>query len=336
MLLRDLHSRWLHRPKREWVGEVAPRLVAGHASGSGWQTTAVDFTSTQVAVATVDRSDAAGRFIVKVPWTSGGADKLRRQAEVLRALEADPRLADIRDLIPRCVHQGTIDGRFFTIEEAVPGVPATTIMSRRDQRPKLLASAARSIGELHQRTAEQTVVDDAIVDAWAHQPLRLLEAYAGPHRRSGLLLDAIGRLHDELHDALLGRTIRTSWIHGDFWHGNLLTAEDAPDVTGIVDWDGADDDQLALHDMVHLHVFSRRLAHGDELGDIVVRALNGSLAETLGLPAEQVSNWLNGLPERSAVILYWLRHILLFMDTEGHHDNQRWLRTNVEFVLAGI
>jgi aminoglycoside phosphotransferase (APT) family kinase protein len=130
--------------------------------------------------------------------------------------------------------------------------------------------------------------------------------------------------------------VRTSWIHGDFWPGNLLSAQPGGLVTGVVDWDCASDQQLPLHDLLHLHVFTRRLTRGDELGHIVVRALRSGIGDALGVSAGEVATWLDGVPQRPAVLLYWLRHVLLFIDSESHRDKPYWLRANVEHVLVNI
>jgi len=338
MLVREWRARWLHRPQRQWATSVAPLLVANVMAESdvAWRTEKAIFTETSVAVVTVVRLGSSQRFVVKTPWTAEGVTGLRRQADVLATLQQDPRLHALRTVIPQCVWQGEVDGRYCCIEEALPGVPASAMVLQRERRATLLRNSARLIGDLHICTREQTLLDDATVEAWVDAPLRRIKASIDirPHRHR--LIDAVNRLREELATALLGRTARTAWIHGDFWPGNLLTAPSGADVTGVVDWDCASPHQLPLHDLIHLHAFSLRLACGDELGDIVVRALRGGIAETLGVSAGDVASWLDGIPQRSAVLLYWLRHVLLFIDSENHHDNPRWLRANVERVLVNV
>jgi aminoglycoside phosphotransferase (APT) family kinase protein len=337
-VLRDRLACRLHRPERSWTAAIAPRLVAGlTATGdAGWRTEAVSFTSTSVAVATVTRPGSTRGYVVKVPWTAAGAEGLRRQAVVLAILQMDPRLTGLRPVLPRCVGQGTAEGRYYCVEEALPGFPASAIMLRRTRRTALLGMASRVIRDLHTRTREKTLLDRAAVEAWVDAPLRRLEAFAATRPQPDRLLDAVWRLRDELGAILLGRTVRTSWIHGDFWPGNLLAAPSGAHLTGVVDWDRAAARELPLHDLLHLHVFARRLARGDELGEVVVRALHHGIDQTVGVPADEVAAWLDGIPQRPALLLYWLRHILLLIDSEGDHDNPRWLRGNVERVLVNV
>lgn len=337
-VLRERLSRRLHRPERRWIAAVAPRLVAGimAAGDTDWRTDAVAFTSTSVAVATVTHPGSTRSFVVKVPWTAGGAEGLRRQAAVLATLRVDSRLPCLHPVLPRCVGQGEVEGRYYSVEEALPGVPASVIMLRRSNRGALLGAAAQLIGDLHAHTRQQILLDGTAVEAWVDAPLRRLEAFAATRPQRDRLLEVLWRLREELADTLLGRTVLTSWIHGDFWPGNLLATRPGALVTGVVDWDRAAACQLPLHDLLHLHVLARRMARGDELGDVVVRALHQGIEEALGVPAGEVAAWLNGMPQRPALLLYWLRHILLFIDSEGDHDNPRWLRGNVERVLLNV
>ncbi|MGW5668406.1 phosphotransferase family protein [Micromonospora sp. NPDC003776] len=337
-VLRDRLAFWLHRPERSWTATVAPGLVAQATATdeARWRTESVAFTRTSVAVATVRGSGADGRYMVKVPWTDRAADGLRRQAAVLDQLWANPRLPGLRPLLPFCAAQGEVEGRYYCVESALRGVPASGMMLRRTRRTALLASAGRVIRDLHRRTRERTPLDRAAVAEWVDVPLRRLEEFATSHPRRGRYVDTVRRLREELVVALVGRTVHTSWIHGDFWPGNLLATAADGQVTGIVDWDRAAPRQLPLHDLLHLHVLARRLARGDELGEIVLQALRHGIDRTLGVPAGEAADWLDEIPPRAALLLYWLRHILLFIDSEGDHDDPRWIRGNVELVLGHV
>jgi aminoglycoside phosphotransferase (APT) family kinase protein len=337
-VLRDRLACWLHREERRWTATVAPRLVAFATSGrdTGWRTEAVTFTSTSVAVATVVRREAPRRYVVKVPWTAAGVKSLRHQAAVLANLQQEPRLPSLRPVLPRCVGQGTVEGRPYWVEEALPGVCANALSSRRVRWAAFLRAATAVISDLHARTREQTVLDRPALWAWVDAPLRRLEQFALTRPQPARLLDAVGRLREELVAVLAGRTVHVSWIHGDFWSGNLLVAPPSGQVTGVVDWDRAAPGQLPLHDLLHLHVLAQRSAGGGELGDVVVRAMHRGIDQTLGVPAGEVAAWLDTVPQRAALLLYWLRHVLLFIDSEGDHDSPRWLRGNVERVLVNV
>lgn len=337
-LIQEGRLRWRHREDRRWAAAAAPALLAralGSAS-SGWRTVAVTVTSTSVAVATVVNAHGH-RLVVKIAGSAESAAGLQRHAEVLARLRRDPRLNGLSAALPHVMAHGQFDGRLACVENVLPGVPASTVLER--QRPAqadVLGAATRTIAELHGRTAGQRQIDDATVNAWIDSPLWRLEQFASTRQAKKRLLDSLARMRGELVGALAGRTVPTCLIHGDYWPGNLLSTPDGAEITGIVDWDRAEPDQLALHDLLHLRVLARRLTGGDELGDIVVHALRRGLEAALDVPASKVGELVGDIPPRAALLLYWLRHVATYIDSEGHHDNRRWLRSNVERVLGAV
>jgi aminoglycoside phosphotransferase (APT) family kinase protein len=333
--LHPAAARWRHRSELRWVAALAPRLLAREGGPEdGWRTHALRWTGTSVAVAVVAHPRDARRFVVKVPATAEGVTNLRRQREVLSALERDRRLCDWKAVLPRPLHEGEVAGRYYCVEEALPGEQADRLVRRgRDGRVLLRASAGLIEG-LHSRTAREDLVDGVAVEAWVELPLCRLERFAGARPRRAELRAALDRLRNDLAEALLGRRVRRGWIHGDYWPGNVLASSGR--VTGIVDWDQAAAGQLPLHDLLHLHLHARRLARGEELGDVVAAALTVGVPEAIGVPAGVVDRWTDGIPARTALLLCWLRHATLFLDSDGHRDNRYWLRHNVEKVLLHV
>ncbi|HET8684578.1 MAG TPA: aminoglycoside phosphotransferase family protein, partial [Micromonosporaceae bacterium] len=327
--LRSAGRRWGLR--RAQIARAAPRLVGEAGAAGRWRTDRVTVTSTGVAVAVVGCRSTGRRLVLKMPYTSEGAQRLDRQAEVLTALHADPRLDGWRSVAPRHLGHGEAGGRPYWVEEAVAGRSPSAALLRGGRDGEVLDTAATLVAGLHARTGEQRLLDRATVEAWVEQPLRRIEAYCTGRARARLL-EAAGQVRAELSAALAGRTVRACWIHGDFWPGNLLASGRV--TTGVVDWDQAGAGQLPLHDLLHLHVMARRMTAGDELGGVVVRALREGVTAAVGVGPDRVASWLGGIPPRPAVLLYWLRHVSLFIDSEGHRDNPRWLRGNVERVLC--
>jgi len=331
-----VNRAWLSvKPRRAWISDVAPDVAAACMPGApraGWKSDRVHFTGTFVVVAVVAHRATDRRLVVKFPRTPQAATVLRRQADVLAALHADRRLQGWSPSPPRILGSGYLDGYPYWVEDALPGYQVTASRLRRTRCTTVLDAAVRVIEELHNRTTEQRLADRTVVEGWVDQPIRRLEDFAVTRPRPERLLNALDRIRTELTASLGERAFSSSWIHGDFWPGNLLVSNMA--VTGVVDWDRADLGQLPLHDLLHLHVMSRRMTTGEELGGIVVHALSRGLHEAVSIPADRITGWLDGLSERAAVLLYWLRHVSLFIDWEGHGDNPRWLRGNVEKVLT--
>jgi aminoglycoside phosphotransferase (APT) family kinase protein len=331
-----VNRAWLSvKPRRAWISAVVPDVAAACMPGApraGWKNDRVHFTGTLVVVAVVAHRATDRRLVVKFPRTPQAAAVLRRQADVLAALHADRRLQGWSPSPPRILGSGDLDGYPYWVEDALPGYQVTASRLRRTRRTTLLDAAVRVIEELHNRTTEPRLADRTVVEGWVDRPIRRLENFAVTRPRPERLLNALDRIRTELTASLGERVFRSSWIHGDFWPGNLLASNMA--VTGVVDWDRADLGQLPLHDLLHLHVMSRRMTTHEELGGIVVHALRRGLHDAVGIPAGRITGWLDGLSERPAVLLYWLRHVSLFIDSEGHGDNPRWLRGNVEHVLT--
>ena len=326
---------WRHRLRRAWLSHMAPRLVAAAVPGTSsgaWRTESVAVSDTSVVMAVVACASTARRVLVKVPSTVEGVENLRRQADLLATLHADRRLDGWLRLVPRILAYAEADGYGYWVEEALPGMPVTAPMLRHPHERAVLDAAVCLIDEFHTRTSQRQALDDATVRTWVERPSSRLERGLAGLANRDRYADALDRIRAELLGALTGRTTSTCWIHGDFWPGNLLAAGTA--VTGVVDWDQAGACQLPLHDLLHMHLFARRLTTGAELGDLVIDAVHRGLADTVGVPAGRVTGWLRGIPDRPAVLLYWLRHVSLFIDSEGHGDNPRWLRGNVERVLA--
>jgi aminoglycoside phosphotransferase (APT) family kinase protein len=324
---------WGGAPRSGWAGTVAPTVVAAAEPEPGdWLTESITLTDTAVVVAVV-RSRSGRRRVVKIPCTTEGAESLRRQAGVLEALRAEPRLAGWAEVTPRPLASGAVDGHRYWVEDAVPGTPVTGTAMRTLRDGPVFAAAVRLIEDLHARTAEASTVDSADISLWVDQPVGRLAAFCAAHPRHRADLPALGRLGARLSEQLTGWRVRTSWIHGDYWAGNLLIS--GPAVTGVVDWDRAGARQLPLQDLLHLTLFAERARSGCELGEVVVRLLDeDAAADAIGVPAGQLDAWLGGVPPATAVLLFWLRHISLFIDSEGHGDNRDWLRRNVHTVLA--
>jgi thiamine kinase-like enzyme len=187
---------------------------------------------------------------------------------------------------------------------------------------------------LHRATATKRQCGSRELERWVDDHVRALTARA---RRRDPRLE---RVREELHGALRGRTFATCWIHGDFWPGNLLFARGGRELTGVVDWEAAAPDELALHDLLHLLLYVRRLQTGRELGQLIIELLRGrrwTEQERRVIDACGPDDLLLG--EREAVLLYWLRHAAFHVRQQGPSPGYRhrlWEIRNVQRVLAAL
>lgn len=334
---------WCSLRRRRELAEacaLVPALMAtlesqlGSPPPGAWRVQRATWTEGDMTVITVALPGQPPAAVLKLPYSAAGAASLRRQHAVLTRLRAEPALGPWRALLPTVLCAGTVEGRFITVEDALPGrAMRDSLTGASAQVGAPISLALSAIAELHRRTARTVVVDAGLLDRWIDTPLRSL----APIVHDG---GALARLARDLHSALAGQTVSVGWIHGDFWPGNLLVAPDGATVTGIVDWDLAAPDELPVHDLLNFMLSTERLLHGRELGDAVRMRLNGGgwterertlLADWTPLPFRDAT-WA-----RAMVLLYWLRYVATYLANKPHRTRDPWwLAKNVEGVLRSL
>ncbi|HUS16382.1 MAG TPA: aminoglycoside phosphotransferase family protein, partial [Chloroflexia bacterium] len=278
------------------------------------------------------------RLVLKLPHTPQGVASLRRQERALAALHADARLAGWTARVAETVATGTISGRFYLVETALRGRAAIPARLDPATRDALLTAAAAAIGTLHTRTAAAVQVDAVRLARWVDAPLQVLGGVVARLPAGRVYRAALRRLRAELHATLAGRTLATSRIHGDFWPGNLLVA--GRQVTGIVDWERAGADELPLHDLLHLLLFTRQQIYGHDEADVIAALGKGicwSATDRALLRAAQRALPGDLLAERPMALLYWLRHMAATLTLLPEYGrNRAYLLSHVEPVLQAL
>jgi Phosphotransferase enzyme family len=326
----EMHLRTL---TREITAAHPEALAAGEP---GVVMRGAQLTSAGVAIVKLGPPGAPPCAILKVTATAEGKQLLTRETAVLTALHSDDRLDGWRDLLPRPRAQGVLDGHSYRLDSALGGlsVAAPAIAAR----PLLLSAAAQAIAVLHEKTATTVAGGPDLAKRWVDAPLRELSRHVG---RSRWLTYRLGLLGDELDCAVSAGTLGAAWIHGDYWLGNLLfSGVSSP--TGIVDWEASAPLELPFHDVFHLLFYTRRLATGRELGQLLYDHLRGG-----GWSAEERAllnrYWPrlseDSLSPRHMLLLYWLRHVAGHARQQSSRVGYRyrlWERRNVLPVLAAL
>lgn len=250
--------------------------------------------------------------IVKLAPKDDAESSLERETAIIRALQADTRLGDWRNLLPLVLATGEEDGFVYRAERLLPGTPATRFLSEGAERQQLQDSMAKAIRVLHHQTATTVLIDDERLRPWVDDPIDALLELSGSRPGWSNYRPSIGRLRSELRKALLDRSVALSWIHGDYWPANVLVADDAQTVTGIIDWDLADSAGLPLLDVMHLILSMRMIEQQQEMG-VVVSTL---LREPIWTREERAllsSAWTklpgSHIGRRQVLLLAWLRHV---------------------------
>lgn len=343
-------SRYLGRLRFRWkrhrslsramalVPEILRQLSADHYANppSEWVVHWSQWGRTDAAVMGLGPRSGASLVVVKAVSSEGAIHDLERQSRALRLLHSNPQLGQWRELLPRTVAEGRAAEWHFVVHEALPGVGAHTLAKDPGSRERLQSLAAATIGHLRENTSDVVIGDHSLVDRLVSRPLERIREGTGsklPVNRE----QALQRLDSELRSYLTGRTLLTSWVHGDFWLGNLLAAPDSSRLTGIVDWGMSAQHDLPLQDILHLILQMRQVVERRELGDVIKAALSEpgwnqherSLLDSAGLDIGP-----GGWELRPVMLLYWLRHLKHVFDQDlGHAQDPYWMAWNVDGVL---
>lgn len=305
-----------------------------------WTAVRVISTVTEMTVIAVGPSKQSPVAVLKVPRTDAARRSLQREHQALTALHADPRLGEWRALLPSLLDAGEVESRPYVAEQMLSGRDARRVLGDPGARTRMQIAAVTAIRELHRRTAVVTVVDTEMLLRWIDEPVLAVRRTVAALPRVAGNDRAIERLTIELHEALAGRRLPVSWIHGDFTPGNILVTPDGARLTGIIDWDQAAPDDLPMLDIGLLLLSMRMIGHRRELGDVVSMLLNGAQwtaqeqilmsVAALGLPGDVVG-------VRTMVLLCWLRHVAANLTKADRYRGHRlWVAKNVETVLQRL
>lgn len=332
-----------------WLPYILPMIssrldrtgASDSASATSWQIQKLIPTVSDVTVMTLGPKGEAAVALLKVPQSEDAVISLQQQCAVLAWLKADLRLGAWRRLVPNVLAQASETQPFYVVEQMLPGIEARSLFDDPVVRKRILQSATSSMNKLYHKTARSVVVDGQMLTRWIDEPLLLIQGL--PFRCHACVAKnqaLIEQLASELDQALVGRTVAVSWIHGDFAPRNILVTPDGATVTGLVDWDQAAPNELPQIDLVQLLLSTRMLVQKRELGDIIRELLKGDswTAEEQAL-LDRLQSSLPGdtLDNRTLILLCWLRHISATLTKSTRYRRHwLWISKNVERVLRSL
>lgn len=342
LLATELRAVWLprvpfhrlpHRARSHTqAGSATSRVLAALPEWEGAGGARVDPDVGTMIVRSRRGGDTA---VLRFARTEFGARSLHRHAAALHAIAADRVAGRPPVLTPQVVTFGAVDDLPWLIETRLPGRDAR-VAAGRIGRALVAAHAADALGVLHVATAQPRTVDDAALVQWVDEPIAELRTTAGSPLRAGADHATLDRLQSRLRDELSGRPLTSCFVHGDFWLGNVLAADDGT-ITGIVDWERAGTPGLASVDLMTLVLTSRVEARRRELGPVVRDLLTGSPLD----PAERAllgtGPDAGELDERTVLLLAWLHHAASNLQKRNYYRASTiWVTTNVEHVLEKV
>lgn len=325
-------SRRLAAARRALPDVLAALVRDGSAP---WTPVSSNWTSTGTAVVHLRCAGQAAMLRL----STAGQGRLRRETAVLHSLHSLPLPDDLRRLLPRRLAAGAEAGWEYALDEALVG-GSLELLVNTEMWAAVLPSALAAAEALHRTTARPGVIDADRLRHWVDDPLAVVAAAVSA--LPGLTPPTqVSRLRDLLHRELGGRAVMTSWIHGDFWAGNLLAVPPGT-LTGIVDWDLSGDDELPIHDYLHLIVHRRRDVSGADIGDVVreLLAADAWSAEDLAVVARTDWTFPDGMPPTKVLLLlHWLRHVAAVSVQQRSyvtHSVGVWQVRNVHRVLRAL
>ena len=336
--LGRLLRRWETGPDRRLSVRLLLDAVHGLPPDAGLRNCRVSRilpTGSDVTVVLLEETDGSGRFIARI--ASGGNDgsAIQRNSEALSQLAADDRIPHLQGWLPVQVWLGSVSGRVFAVEQALPGQRAQLWGARHQFQTELARLAISSIQQLHEATGQTRVLGEDLVKGLLDEPLRAL-GQAHPQlldARRGAVLRARSQV-----ELLVGQALQVSWTHGDFWLGNLLTHADDQEISGIVDWDAARPDGLAALDPYHFVLATRAARERRELGLVVSDLLRGQhwTDEEASLLAG-TNERLSAADQRALLLLTWLNHVSAAAGKRVKYGvATRWASRNIDSVLQNL
>jgi len=335
LLARPLHGRREGARAARTAPAILRRLESFDPSLAGCVAQSVHSTDAGVAVLMLGPPGECPRGVLKVGLTHEARRSLSREGAVLSALGDDPRMESWRHLLPGLLAEGESEGVGYLLQRALRGRNAVSLLGTA-QVVGLQTVAAQAIGSLHERTGVSAVAGVARVDRWVAEAVRRVDRAALACRGTRGRLE-LSRLTADVRTALIGRRLRMSWVHGDFWLGNVLVDADGSTVAGVVDWDSAGSHELPVLDLLHLVVYTRSLVERRELGGVVRDLVEGegwTARELSLLRSCDAQIGRDAGYSRASLLLCWLRHVASNLaQSKRYLHSHVWLARNVEPVL---
>ncbi|MER7751664.1 phosphotransferase [Kitasatospora sp. NPDC097643] len=271
---------------------------------------------------------------VKHPRSGPAAATLDCEWDVLRRLEADPRLGEWRRLLPRPVTR-RLDGPLPLVTQSwLPGVAADGYLTHHPEHaPRVASAALATLAELHRLTG-RTEHPTHRLDDWVESRRALLTAQIR-WCRSGPGAEGLAALVARLRRDLTGQPTTVGWFHGDFAPGNVLLSEDGTRVTGVLDWGGARADGPAEVDAFTFVLAMRAHLTGRAWGALATEAVRAG-----ALPPEErellaAYGYGAGADGIALPLLAWLWHVASNVDKSPRYGRSHWwVGANVVPVLT--
>ncbi len=202
-------------------------------------------------------SGAHGDRVVVVPRTEAGARQRRHEALILKQAR---RLPDaLRMRVPRWLGTGEFLDTSFVVIEELRGLCIDAPV--RDLEP-VCTAAADFLVDLHRHSRADLRMDEA---AWDDLCGSFFHEAVQRHQRARAMLE---RIEAHVRTMLMGTSIPTVWVHGDFKIENVVVDRATRRPTGVIDWELSQLRGLPLIDPLYLLTYNHMLRRGEGFGQV--------------------------------------------------------------------
>lgn len=278
---------------------------------------------------------------LKRATTCGGQAALAHHVETVARLRGNIKDTPQSELLPEILADRHDPDRRFIIQRPASGIDGRKFLKNRRDRREPLTCAAAAMAVIHASNCRETVIADDWLGQWIEGPLADIASLPGRGRRSKRMDAALELIRQEQHAYWSGRKVFLGWHHGDFSPGNVFFENPAdgaglPQVSAIIDWDGATENGPVAVDAWHLSLTAESERREVELG-IVLCGLLRHRAPPFGFRPDRDLPFPSSEPPQIVATLAWLRHVQNNLNKSARYrENVLWRIFNIEWVLDGF
>ncbi len=275
-------------------------------------------------------------YIVKLTLRGAAGLRLEENAKALatvgKATAADLPLSR---MIPKVVLTGRLEGNFYSMETALPGKEGTSYLRSPRELEEVMSEGVRFLMGLQTLSRKDAILD---LEIWNRHFRPMIEQVGGLAARHDLA-SAYDKLGRYLRERLLNQPVPLVFAHGNFWIGNLLF-DPAEGLTGVIDWDSAEETGLPLVDLLYFLIRTESLMEKASLGEAVTKRIGSDLQPLLAHPL--VEKYCRVF----SISMEWLRPLFYYCWIQQIHihvrygtsalNNPAWLRKNLFNVLSQV
>ena len=310
---------------------LAKRVVEDMTTRLGQPCELVDVHATRTGSLTI-RVDAGRAYFAKLPLQASTEPRLRQNAHTLQSLgQAGWMTPFLSTRCPTLLLTGTADNYFYSVETAVTGQDGATILKSGGSSHDMILSAERFLVKLQKASAEMPGPGGPRWEDGFESAVRRVEQMTARVRSAEIFTDLV----DDIRTRLSRHVVPSVFSHGNFWLGNALFNPSSA-LTGVIDWDCADECSLPALDVIYLLIRTHTQARSTAFGDGVADWIDADSLPFLDSCLARHFHELSLPPALGVPLSYcaWIQHLdghCRYDTTKG--TDVRWLERNVRQVL---